>query len=239
MNTIHFIGGEKGGVGKSVFSRLLSQYFLDHNMHYAGFDADQSHDTLTRFYPEFTQPVNLDKYESADRIIETALENDVNVVVDLPAQSERFLKRWMEDNDVSALCEETGVKCYFWYVVDDGMDSARLAAAFLDRYQDELPCVLVHNYGRGGDFSSLEKTIADAGVTPKAAIAINELHDGTMRKIDKLSLNFWAAGNLTERAEGTLSLMERQRTRVWCKKSYAEIEKGLQAHTSSLAPQII
>ena len=145
----------------------------------------------------------------------------------------------MEDNDVSALCEETGVKCYFWYVVDDGMDSARLAAAFLDRYQDELPCVLVKNYGRGGDFSSLEKTIADAGITPKASIAINELHDGTMRKIDKLSLNFWAAGNLTERAEGTLSLMERQRTRVWCKKSYAEIEKGLQAHTSSLAPQII
>ena len=67
------------------------------------------------------------------------------------------------------------------------------------------------------------------------AVAIPEkLHDGTMRKIDKLSLNFWAAGNLTERAEGTLSLMERQRTRVWCKKSYAEIEKGLQTQASSV-----
>lgn len=230
MSTIHFIGGEKGGVGKSVFSRLLSQYFLDNNLLYAGFDADQSHDTLTRFYPEFTQPVNLDKFESADRIVETALENDVNVVVDLPAQSERFLKHWMDANDVGALCEETGVKCYFWYVVDDGMDSARLASAFLERYQSELPCVLVRNFGRGGDFTTLENTLRKSGITPQAEIALNELHDGTMRKIDRLSLNFWAAGNLTEREEGVLSLMERQRTRVWCKKSYAEIQKGLQAH---------
>lgn len=29
MSMIHFVGGEKGGVGKSVLARLLSQYFLD------------------------------------------------------------------------------------------------------------------------------------------------------------------------------------------------------------------
>jgi len=235
MSTIHFIGGEKGGVGKSVFSRLLSQYFLDNNMHYAGFDADQSHDTLTRFYPEFTQPVNLDKFESADRIVETALESDVNVVVDLPAQSERFLKRWMEDNDVNELCNDTGVKCYFWYVVDDGMDSARLSTAFLKEYGGVLPCVLVRNYGRGGDFSTLSKALTQAGVEPAGDISINELHDGTMRKIDKLNLNFWAAANVTERPEGVLSLMERQRTRVWCRKAYSEIEKGLHSHNSITA----
>jgi len=52
MSTIHFVGGEKGGVGKSVVSRLLSQYCLDNKMMYAGLDADQSHSTLSRFYPE-------------------------------------------------------------------------------------------------------------------------------------------------------------------------------------------
>jgi len=68
MSSIHFVGGEKGGIGKSVVSRLISQYCLDNNHHYAGMDADQSHSTLARFYPEFTKTVNLDEYESADGI---------------------------------------------------------------------------------------------------------------------------------------------------------------------------
>jgi len=29
---IHLIGGEKGGVGKSMVSRLLAQYFIDHQI---------------------------------------------------------------------------------------------------------------------------------------------------------------------------------------------------------------
>mgnify|MGYP001011199126 CR=1 FL=1 len=100
MSTIHFVGGEKGGVGKSVVSRLLSQYCLDNKLMYAGLDADQSHSTLSRFYPEYTQAIDLDHFESADRIMELAIEQDVQVVVDLPAQSERFLNRWMEENGV-------------------------------------------------------------------------------------------------------------------------------------------
>ena len=109
MSTIHFIGGEKGGVGKSVMSRALSQYMLDQNLLYTGFDADQSHNTLARFYPQFTQPINIDDYEGADQIVEKAVSDDVNLVVDLPAQSERFLNKWMDDNDVASLCEDMNV----------------------------------------------------------------------------------------------------------------------------------
>lgn len=223
MSSIHFIGGEKGGVGKSVVSRLLSQYFLDNNQMYAGMDADQSHGTLTRFYPEFTQPINLDEYEGADKIVETALSSDVNVVVDLPAQSERFLNRWMDDNDVTSLCEETGLICYYWYIVDDGIDSAKLAAAFLKRYQGTLPCVLVRNHGRGESFSALSEELNKQGVHADITLDLPALHSSTMRKIDNMNLSFWAAGNLTERAEGVLSIMERQRTRVWAKKAFAQI----------------
>ena len=41
LSRIHFIGGEKGGVGKSVLSRLLSQYFIDHGVPFAAFDSDR------------------------------------------------------------------------------------------------------------------------------------------------------------------------------------------------------
>ena len=46
MSSIHFIGGEKGGVGKSLFARVLAQYLIDHELPLAAFDSDQSHLSL-------------------------------------------------------------------------------------------------------------------------------------------------------------------------------------------------
>ena len=40
QSRIHLIGGEKGGVGKSMVARLLAQYFIDHEMPFVGFDTD-------------------------------------------------------------------------------------------------------------------------------------------------------------------------------------------------------
>ena len=222
MSTIHFIGGEKGGVGKSVMSRALSQYMLDQNLLYAGFDADQSHNTLARFYPQFTQAINIDDYEGADQIVEKAVTADINLVVDLPAQSERFLNKWMDDNDVASLCEDMNVNCVYWYVVDDGVDSAGLAAGFLGRFAGKMPTVLVKNLGRGDDFAALDKALAEKGVSANYRLELPALRAATMRHIDSLNLSFWGAGHISEGDEH-LTLMERQRSRVWLNKVYAQI----------------
>ena len=50
MSSLNFIGGEKGGVGKSVAARVLAQYFIDKNQPFIGFDTDRSHNSFTRFY---------------------------------------------------------------------------------------------------------------------------------------------------------------------------------------------
>ncbi|MDO9048516.1 MAG: hypothetical protein Q7U66_12385 [Methylobacter sp.] len=41
MSAIHFIGGEKGGVGKSVVARVLAQYMIDNEIPFIGFDTDR------------------------------------------------------------------------------------------------------------------------------------------------------------------------------------------------------
>ncbi len=41
MSHIHFIGGEKGGVGKSLVSRILAQYLIDNDRPFLGFDTDK------------------------------------------------------------------------------------------------------------------------------------------------------------------------------------------------------
>ena len=227
MSSIHFIGGEKGGVGKSVFSRLFSQYFIDQAESFVAFDADASHATLSRFYSEYAKPINLDVFESADQIMEAALEDESSVLVDLPAQSERFLDHWIEENGVIDMCEELQVPFIYWYVVDDGMDSARLLDQFLAKYADKITCVVVKNHGCGKNFETANAVIKnyvdqDAPVT---CVDLPALHTETMRKIDALSFSFWGAEHIKSGDAGNLGLMERQRTKVWVKKSYGIFEK--------------
>src|SRR5262245_61487375 len=97
MSTIHFIGGEKGGVGKSVVARLCAQYCIDRGLPFVAADADGSHGALLRFYSDYTRPVDLSQFESADAIIGLATETDRRVIVDLPAQSDRLVAAWINE----------------------------------------------------------------------------------------------------------------------------------------------
>jgi len=75
MSYIHFIGGEKGGVGKSLVARVLAQHFIDQSVPFLGFDTDKSHGALLRFYADFAVPAVLDQHDSLDQIIEYAVED--------------------------------------------------------------------------------------------------------------------------------------------------------------------
>lgn len=228
MSTIHVIGGEKGGVGKSVCARLLSQYFLDGGKKYLGLDADQSHATLSRFYGDFTQSVHLDEFESSDAIIEAAVEEDINILLDLPAQSERFLDRWLEESGVLQLCQDMGIPLAYWYIIDDGADSADLLENFLEKYSGKLHCIVVKNLGRGSNFEGIDQLITNLGInTGVIATQLPALHPATMNRIDKLSFSFWGAQNIRSSDSPHLSLMERQRTKVWINKAYAALQDAL------------
>jgi len=60
MASMNFIGGEKGGVGKSVTARALAQYFIDSGTPFTGFDTDRSHHSFNRFYADYASPVVVD-----------------------------------------------------------------------------------------------------------------------------------------------------------------------------------
>ncbi len=231
MSTIHFVGGEKGGVGKSVVARVLSQYFLDNGLLYAGFDADQSHATLTRYYPEFTQPIVIDDFTSIDQIVERATDDEEKqLLIDLPSQSQRFLDRWLEDSGVLEMCDELGIRTVFWYVVDGGRDSVMLLDAFQQKYGAQMPFVVVRNHGCGSDFGDVDAVLAQGSAGSQdstsrlvGVVDIPELHNATLHRIDKRALSFWTAINIKRSDDTHLSMMERQRTRVWLRKAFQSI----------------
>ena len=227
MSTIHLIGGEKGGVGKSVVARLLAQYMIDHEIPFTGFDTDRSHGSLLRFYSDYASPTISDNYESLDAIIETALaQPEQRILVDLAAQTHYPLAQWIEESGVLELAEELGISICYWNVMDSGKDSVDLLNKLLDQFRTRLNYILVQNQLRDEHFNILELS----GVKERAlafdakVITIKRLHAPVMTKIDSNSYSFWAAKNRDTESLSGLGLLERQRVKMWLNHAYKEIE---------------
>jgi hypothetical protein len=228
MSRIHFIGGEKGGVGKSVMARLLAQYFIDKEIPFKVFDADLSHGAMLRYYGDYSEPVDLTQFESADQIIEQAAESGLTTIVDMAAQASKHLDRWVKDTDLLELAAELGLSMTFWHVMDDGADTLKLLRNLLETYGDNASYVVVRNYGRGSDFSYFDVSENTALVQNLGVrlIDLPGLHPPTMRKIDHISASFWGAAHNTRSELGpTLGMLERQRVKSWLNKTYVQLDR--------------
>jgi hypothetical protein len=229
MSSLNFIGGEKGGVGKSVVARLLAQYLIDKDQPFMGFDTDRSHTSFTRFYADYAAPVLVDSYEGLDRVVsvfEDANQGETpRVIVDLAAQTAAPLARWIKDSDLLELLTDMGVAVNFWHVADAGKDSVDLLERLLDAYGTGPNYLIVKNLGRGTDFSQLESSEAMVRALEMGAkiVTLAQLHEASMRKIDRQNASFWAA--IHNRSEDdALGLLERQRVKNWLRKSYESFD---------------
>lgn len=227
MATIHLIGGEKGGVGKSLVSRVLAQYLIDQNLPFLGFDTDRSHGALLRFYADYASPVVIDRYESLDAVVEAAVEEpERRILVDLAAQTHDPLAKWMDESGVLEMAEELGITVRYWHVMDSGKDSLDLLGKLFDRFGNRLNYILVLNEIRGGGFELFHQSPEKARAQELQAriVSIKRLHEGCMSKIDGKSSSFWAAQNNKDKSVTGLGLLERQRVKVWLRNTYAELE---------------
>lgn len=223
MTNIHLVGGEKGGVGKSLVARLLAQYFIDHSIPFLGFDSDRSHGALMRFYAGFASPVLVDRYETLDAIVEAAMENrERRILVDLAAQTQEPLTRWMDESQLLSLAPELGLDIRYWHVMDNGRDSVDLLKRLFDQYEDRLHYVIVQNQLRGDDFEILKTSgLPERAQTLNASvIAIKRLQESSMTKIDAGSNSFWTAAQPEDKGGMKLGILERQRIRSWLKSAY-------------------
>ncbi len=235
VGRIHFIGGEKGGVGKSWTARLLAQYFIDSEKAFIGFDSDQSHGTFSRFYSEFTSPLKVEEYYSLDRIVEAAEENpNSDIIVDLAAQTSTRLGQWIDESDIFGLLSDMGYEVFLWHVMDDGADSIQLLDKLLDRYSAQaLQFIVVRNKGRGDNFDHFEQspTYLKAQARNAQLLTLSKLQSQLTKKIDFSDLSFWAAANNREAA----TTAERQRMKVWLKGSYDQFDRFLKTENENLA----
>jgi len=92
MTNIHLVGGEKGGVGKSLVSRLLAQYFIDHSVPFLGFDSDRSHGALMRF----TQESSMTKIDAGSNSFWTATQPEDQGGMKLGILERQRVRSWLK-----------------------------------------------------------------------------------------------------------------------------------------------
>jgi hypothetical protein len=230
MPSLNFIGGEKGGVGKSVTARVLAQYFIDKRQPFTGFDTDRSHTSFARFYADFASPVVVDSYEGLDRVAGVFEEVPAsgkrpNVIVDLAAQTAAPLSRWIRDSDLLSLLASMGVTVNFWHMADAGQDSVDLLDRLVNTFGPGPNYIVVKNEGRGSDFSQLERSPAlqKALALGGRVVSLGQLHEASMRKIDRSNASFWSAIHTTS-GQDALGLLERQRVKTWLRNTYATFD---------------
>jgi hypothetical protein len=227
MTNIHLIGGEKGGVGKSVVARVLAQYMIDKNLDFVGFDTDRSHGSLVRFYSDFASPMLIDSYESLDTMVELAVENPgERILVDLAAQTHEQLVKWIDESGVLEALSEHGLSLTYWHVMDSGKDSLSLLKRLFDRFGSRLNYVIVLNQLRGERFDLFEKSAekAQADALHAKVVTVKRLNQEVIAKIDAENSSFWAAQQKGAMNGNGLGILQRQRVKVWLQHAYGQID---------------
>lgn len=229
MATVHFVGGEKGGVGKSFTARLLAQYFIDKQLSFAGLDTDQSHGTFTRFYSDYVSPLNTQSFDSLDCIVDLAeQQSDLNIIVDLAAQTFGNLTKWLQESEILTILGELECRVFVWHVMDDGADSLSLLGRTLQSFaEDPVQFVVVENQGRGEDFDLIERSdiFAQAKGAGAHTMVLSKLQSTLAKKIDFSNTSFWAAAN----SRDLMSTVERHRVKAWLNKHYLQMDSVLAA----------
>ncbi len=223
---LHFIGGEKGGVGKSLVARTIVQYLLDRGFKFSLFDADRSNPDVKRIYNSvgcrdvFFSEDN--KYEDEAKPVYLAAKKN-RTLLSLPSQINFALKRWFETNDIFEICQEDGVDFTYWFVCSGGYDSIELFDQHLAYYKGKVNHVLVKNWAFCDEWDSIFTMDSIIENMEKYEVKVVDFPkftgDYVRNVIDQKSLTFGSARQYNE-----FDSIDRQRVKTFLKKAYSAFD---------------
>ena len=156
MNTIHFIVGNRGNIGKSFFSSLVCHFYSSNTRPFTLFDADPDKQDVSPLYGGVTD-VTFDACNEiminhstdavkVDRIFEEALKQDV--IVNMPSNSHKELLFWLTQNGLNQAEFLTAekIQIYIWYLSNGDDTSLNLFKTLVDNYP-AFKIALVQNKG--------------------------------------------------------------------------------------------
>lgn len=220
---IVFIHGDKGGVGKSTFARLLAAYYEDQKIPWHGFDTDNRNGHLYRFYPAQTTPLLLRETASIDQIA-AAVDGDKSpLLVDLGARSGDILEEWMQQISFFEMKKKAGFQVTMVFLLSAIKDSTALLKAVIEQCGDQVDYVIVKNLALSKTYSIYDASKTRIRLKELKAVEIEmyELLAYTYEAVDSLNLS-WADALVST----DLNSPQRSRVFGFLSRGYKEIEKA-------------
>lgn len=134
---------DKGGVGKSFFTILLTQWMRSRGRDFLAFDPDYHNSTLTRFLPE-SQFLDIRHSENLDRIIEVMHEHPL-VVVDGVGSQQRIFLDWLEETNLLKLRHAMKLELTLVLIVEEDKDTVHQAGEAVNRIGSQVDWLVVKN----------------------------------------------------------------------------------------------
>ncbi len=219
---IHLIDGEKGGCGKSFFSRTFVEYCNSIAYDIAIVDADISNKDIATIYPNVEVAFFSDDEKlasKADKIFDLAFEK--SVLVNLPAQVYSNVTDWIQRNDLVNLGKDNSIKFIKWFVCMGGVDSVNFFLQSLDDFGNDIIHVFVRNQGLCDEWEYINQM-------PEFQSAIDDYNFIVMdfpkfpfwerNMIDRLGITFDMAI-----AHPELKVIPKQRVKNFLKVAYASL----------------
>ena len=232
---IHFVDGEKGGVGKSLFCRVLLEYcdsrgYLD-RIHFV--ESDISNPDVGRIYftdkngkkiyteAEFTSEDKKDS--SADIVLELAAKK--SVIVNLPSNIYSSVTAWFERNDIFTLAKEENIQICKWFVCNGGDSSLeKFKESVNDKKLKDITHIFVRNQVIFDDWDFLNEDDDLTKILKRENVFqmdFPQFSFGERNRLDKNRLTFGKA-----LAEGSgFGILSKQRIKKFLNTTYEGIER--------------
>jgi len=165
MPKLHIINSHLGGMGKSLFSRVMLHLHQVMEIPVVAFDADFQSYNLHRYYPQITHQIKFSRtdYTNTDGII-AALEAGSSVVVNLSSNAGEMIAHWVERDAIADVLEELSEQdplCHYelvnWFLSNGTSSSLEEFWRAINTYGQGMTQVLVRNLGRS-QFGAWEKS---------------------------------------------------------------------------------
>ncbi|MGB3651444.1 MAG: cobalamin biosynthesis protein CobQ [Rivularia sp. (in: cyanobacteria)] len=219
---IHIVDSEKGGAGKSFFSRTFIEYCAFKDLDVAIVDADTSNRDIAKLYDDVELAFFSDdekKASYADKIFDLALSK--SVVVNLPAQVYSNVTNWIKRNNLTELGKEHSISFIKWFVCTGGVDSVNFFLKSLEDLGDDITHVFVKNLGLCDEWNYIEQMPEFVAAQDKYKFIVMEFPRFPFwerNMIDRLEITFERAVSHPE-----FKAVSKQRVKNYLRRIYASL----------------
>lgn len=219
---IHIVDSEKGGAGKSFFSRVFIEYCAFKDLNFRIVDADTSNQDIAKLYDNVELAFFSDDEKKAfyaDKIFDLAFKK--SVIVNLPAQVYDNVTNWIKHNSLIELGKENSISFIKWFVCTGGVDSVNFFLKSLEDLGDDITHVFVKNLGLCDEWNYIEQMPEFVAAQNKYKFIVVEFPRFPFwerNMIDRLEITFERAVSHPE-----FKAVSKQRVKNYLRRIYASL----------------